>query len=374
MLRRRARDRDADPAALGRPRASTFGPAERTCVQPSAVSRPLHAGATPIADPGPVAAPVVILSPHLDDAVLCCWHVLSGPADVRVINLFAGLPARGAAPGWWDRRTEPRAMVPVSCLVRCLVTRRLYSAWSAIFVSEWIAALGRRSRSKLERGAKVADIGCGNGASTIIMAEAFPNSRFYGYDYHAASIERGPGSRAHRRAWRTASRSRVAAAKELPGDGYDLVCAFDCLHDMGDPVGATPGTFCAVSLPVVGTWMIVEPNAGDIVRGQPQPDRTRLLRRLDGDLHPRLAGSGGWAGARGAGGRGASYRGDQAGRLRPRPAGHRDAVQHHPGGAREGCGRRPRWRGRLYPQRKPTGAGAGGSGLSGRPGGGSFSL
>ncbi len=58
-----------------------------------------------------MAAPVVILSPHLDDAVLSCWHVLSGPADVRVINLFAGLPARGAAPGWWDRRTEPRAMV-----------------------------------------------------------------------------------------------------------------------------------------------------------------------------------------------------------------------------------------------------------------------
>ena len=59
-----------------------------------------------------MAAPVVILSPHLDDAVLSCWHVLSGPADVRVINLFAGLPALGAAPGWWDRRTEPRAMVP----------------------------------------------------------------------------------------------------------------------------------------------------------------------------------------------------------------------------------------------------------------------
>ncbi len=139
--------------------------------------------------------------------------------------------------------------------------------YRAHLVGEWIAALDG-VQGKLELGAKVADIGCGNGASTIIMAEAFPNSRFYGYDYHAASIER-----AREAALQAGVEDRVtfevAAAKSYPGDGYDLVCAFDCLHDMGDPVGASGHVLR--SLAPGGTWMIVEPNAGDHVEDNLNP-------------------------------------------------------------------------------------------------------
>ena len=104
-------------------------------------------------------------------------------------------------------------------------------------MSEWLPAL-EGVVEKLERGAKVADVGCGHGASTVIMAEAFPNSEFFGFDYHGPSLERareaaeeaGVGDRI---------RFQEAAAKDYPGTGYDLVTVFDCLHDMGDPAGAS---------------------------------------------------------------------------------------------------------------------------------------
>jgi SAM-dependent methyltransferase len=134
-------------------------------------------------------------------------------------------------------------------------------------VSEWIPALDG-VQEKLEAGAKVADVGCGHGASTVIMAEAFPNSEFFGFDYHGASIERareaaaqaGVGDRIN---------FAVASAKDYPGEGYDLVCVFDCLHDMGDPVGASEHV--RKSLADDGTWMIVEPFAGDTVRENMNP-------------------------------------------------------------------------------------------------------
>ena len=128
-------------------------------------------------------------------------------------------------------------------------------------VAEWIPALDG-VQEKLERGAKVADIGCGHGASTIIMAEAFPNSEFFGFDYHEASI-----AAAREAAERAGVADRisfaVASAKDYPGEGYDLVCMFDCLHDMGDPVGAA--AHVRDTLADDGTWMIVEPMAGDSV-------------------------------------------------------------------------------------------------------------
>jgi SAM-dependent methyltransferase len=106
----------------------------------------------------------------------------------------------------------------------------------------------------------VADVGCGHGASTILMAQAFPNSEFVGFDYHRASIERA--REAARQAGVDARvRFEVAAAKEYPGTGYDLVAMFDCLHDMGDPVGAAAHVL--ETLAPDGTWMIVEPYAGD---------------------------------------------------------------------------------------------------------------
>ena len=131
--------------------------------------------------------------------------------------------------------------------------------YRAHLVAEWIPALDG-VQEKLQRGAKVADVGCGHGASTIIMAEAFPNSQFFGFDYHDASIER---ARELAKDAGVAERItfEVAAAKDFPGDGYDLVCVFDCLHDMGDPVGASAHVL--ETLASDGTWMIVEPFAND---------------------------------------------------------------------------------------------------------------
>ncbi len=131
--------------------------------------------------------------------------------------------------------------------------------YAANLIPSWIPALDG-VLAKLNAGAAVADVGCGHGASTIIMAEAFPRSKFVGFDYHAASID-------HAR--KTAStceledrvRFDVATAKDYPGDRYDLVTMFDCLHDMGDPVGASAHVL--QTLTADGTWMIVEPYAGD---------------------------------------------------------------------------------------------------------------
>jgi SAM-dependent methyltransferase len=139
--------------------------------------------------------------------------------------------------------------------------------YRANLVAEWIPAL-QGVQEKLERGAKVADVGCGHGASTVIMAGAFPNSEFFGFDYHDASIdhardaadEAGVGDRI---------KFEVASAKEFPGEGYDLVCVFDCLHDMGDPVGASAHVL--QSLKSDGTWMIVEPFANDRVEENLNP-------------------------------------------------------------------------------------------------------
>ena len=134
-------------------------------------------------------------------------------------------------------------------------------------VSEWIPALDG-VEAKLERGAKVADVGCGHGASTIIMAEAFPNSQFVGFDYHEASIERAAEAAEEAGVGDRIS-FEVAAAKDYPGSGYDLVCVFDCLHDMGDPVGAA--AHVRQTLDGDGTWMIVEPFANDRVEENLNP-------------------------------------------------------------------------------------------------------
>ena len=126
-------------------------------------------------------------------------------------------------------------------------------------VSQWIPALDG-VKARLEAGGRVADVGCGHGASTVIMAQAFPRAIITGFDYHPASIE------AARRAADKAGLSdrvsfEVASAKAYPGTGYDLVTFFDCLHDMGDPVGAA--RHVRQSLSAGGTWMLVEPFAND---------------------------------------------------------------------------------------------------------------
>jgi SAM-dependent methyltransferase len=131
--------------------------------------------------------------------------------------------------------------------------------YSANLVASWIPAL-EGVPAKLEAGAVVADVGCGHGASTLIMARAYPGSEFVGFDYHEGSIEHARRAAAEAGVGDRVS-FEVASAKSYPGDGYDLVAMFDCLHDMGDPVGAAAHVL--ETLAPDGTWMIVEPNAGD---------------------------------------------------------------------------------------------------------------
>jgi SAM-dependent methyltransferase len=139
--------------------------------------------------------------------------------------------------------------------------------YAANLTSSWIPALDG-VEAKLRAGAKVADVGCGHGASTVLMAQAYPKSQFVGFDYHAPSIEH---------AWKSASKAgvgdrvgfQVAWAKGYPGKGYDLVAFFDCLHDMGDPVGAS--AHVRETLAPGGTWMIVEPYANDRVEENLNP-------------------------------------------------------------------------------------------------------
>jgi 2-polyprenyl-3-methyl-5-hydroxy-6-metoxy-1,4-benzoquinol methylase len=137
-------------------------------------------------------------------------------------------------------------------------------------VSNWIPALDG-VEAKLKRGAKVADVGCGHGASTLLMAQAYPNSTFVGFDYHAPSIET-----CRRRAKAAGVEGRAtfqtAGSTDFPGSGYDLVACFDCLHDMADPLACAKQV--RKSLADDGTWMIVEPFASD----KPEENHTPVGR------------------------------------------------------------------------------------------------
>jgi SAM-dependent methyltransferase len=139
--------------------------------------------------------------------------------------------------------------------------------YNAHLIAEWLPALDGVVE-KLERGGLVADVGCGHGASTILMAEAYPSSTFVGSDYHDGSIETAR-ERARDAGVAGKVSFQVAAAAAFSGDGYDLVTMFDCLHDMGDPVGAARHVRSA--LKPDGAWRIVEPNAGDRVEDNINP-------------------------------------------------------------------------------------------------------
>jgi SAM-dependent methyltransferase len=133
--------------------------------------------------------------------------------------------------------------------------------YAAHIEKEWIPAL-EGVEAKLRAGARVADVGCGHGASTVILAKAYPKSRFVGFDFHPESIET---ARKRAAAARVGDRVdfQVAPATSYPGKDYDLVAHFDCLHDLPDPVGAARRA--RESLAKDGTWMIVEPFAGNSV-------------------------------------------------------------------------------------------------------------
>jgi ubiquinone/menaquinone biosynthesis C-methylase UbiE len=157
----------------------------------------------------------------------------------------------GAGFGWHEHDSG----VPTGC------ERFFRPGYNANLVSTWIPAL-EGVEEKLRVGARVADVGCGLGASSRLMADAYPRSRVTGFDYHKESIElarkkaeaAGLSDRLH---------FEVAPAAKFPGTGYDLVTVFDSLHDMGDPVGAA--RHVKQALAPDGTWLIVEPIAGDTV-------------------------------------------------------------------------------------------------------------
>jgi len=159
--------------------------------------------------------------------------------------------------GWHEHHTD----VHDGC------ERFFRTMYNAHLVAEWLPALDDVV-DKLVRGATVADVGCGYGASTVIMAQAFPNSTFIGFDYHAASIDTAR-ERARDAGVDDRVSFEVAAAAEFSGIGFDLVTTFDALHDMGDPVGAARHILRAVAPD--GTWMVVEPMAGDTVSDNLNP-------------------------------------------------------------------------------------------------------
>ncbi len=152
-----------------------------------------------------------------------------------------------------------------SCLF-CGVAKFFKPTYKANLLQSWIPSLDG-VQEKLERGAKVADVGCGYGHSTMIMAEAFPNSQFYGFDFHAPSIEKAK-SLAEEKGLTNVT-FETSKAKEFPGEGYDLIAFFDCLHDMGDPVGASQYVYS--KLAEDGTWMVTEPFAHDTLEENLNP-------------------------------------------------------------------------------------------------------
>jgi SAM-dependent methyltransferase len=166
-------------------------------------------------------------------------------AEPKIAEAFRS----GRGLGWHEQH---------GCLFRG--TERFFrTSYNHNLVGSWLPALDGVV-AKLEAGAVVADVGCGHGASTVLMAQSFPRSRFFGFDYHAPSIER---ARQAAEAAGVADRItfQPALASAYPGDGYDLVTFFDCLHDMGNPAGAA--RHVRESLAPDGTWMVVEPFAHD---------------------------------------------------------------------------------------------------------------
>jgi 2-polyprenyl-3-methyl-5-hydroxy-6-metoxy-1,4-benzoquinol methylase len=148
----------------------------------------------------------------------------------------------------------------------CGTDRFFRPGYQANLIGSWIPALGG-IEDKLKAGAKVADIGCGHGSSTVLMAQAYPNSTIHGIDFHAPSIEEA--KKKAKEAGVTNVEFQVATAQDFAGEGYDLACIFDALHDMGDPVGAA--RHIRETLAPGGAFMLVEPMAGDTMADNMNP-------------------------------------------------------------------------------------------------------
>ena len=170
-------------------------------------------------------------------------------ASVKAEDAIAERFKTGKGLGWHEHHPE-----------LFVGTERFFRpGYAANLVSAWIPAL-EGVDAKLKSGGRVADVGCGLGASTILMAKSYPKSEFVGFDYHDKSIESAK-QRAKDAGVADRIRFEVAKAKDYPGKDYDFVTFFDCLHDMGDPAGAA--AHVRSTLAKDGTWMIVEPFAND---------------------------------------------------------------------------------------------------------------
>jgi 2-polyprenyl-3-methyl-5-hydroxy-6-metoxy-1,4-benzoquinol methylase len=187
--------------------------------------------------------------------VLGGYHVVSSVWKDR--ERLAERYRTGAGFGWHEH--DPELFSGTEAFFR--------PGYQAHLTAEWLPAL-EDVEEKLRSGAKVADIGCGHGASTVIMAKAYPDSEFHGFDYHDGSIARAK-EMAQAEGVSDNAAFDVATAKDYPGDGYDLVCFFDCLHDMGDPVGAMKHVRETISED--GSVMLVEPFAADTLSENLKP-------------------------------------------------------------------------------------------------------
>lgn len=181
----------------------------------------------------------------------------SGLGALLATSAITEAARTGAGFGWHEQAHE----VHSGC------ERFFRSGYNAHLVAEWLPAL-TGVVERLQQGGTVADVGCGHGASTVLMAQAFPRATFSGFDYHDGSI-----ATARERASEAGVDDRVrfdtTPGADFPGSGYDLITTFDCLHDMGDPVGTARHVLGA--LHPNGSWMIVEPAAGDRVEDNLNP-------------------------------------------------------------------------------------------------------
>ncbi|HLW98773.1 MAG TPA: methyltransferase domain-containing protein [Candidatus Acidoferrales bacterium] len=170
-------------------------------------------------------------------------------ASTRSVNQITDRFRSGAGFGWHEHDNELFEG-----------TERFFRpGYAAHLIQEWIPALDG-VEAKLKAGSRVADVGCGLGASTILMAQAYPKSTFLGFDYHKGSIDAAT-ERAKKGGVSGSAQFAVGRAKDFPGVDFDFITFFDCLHDMGDPEGAARHVH--KSLKKDGTWMIVEPFAND---------------------------------------------------------------------------------------------------------------
>jgi SAM-dependent methyltransferase len=183
------------------------------------------------------------------------WQVVASMWADETKSLDAIKTGRGV--GWGDH--DERLFCGVAAFFR--------NSYSASLVQEWLPAL-EGANEKLAAGAKIADVGCGHGHSTVLMAKAFPNSRFWGFDVHEASIAAARQIARDEGVDDRVSFS-VAGANAYPAMGYDLLCFFDCLHDMGRPVEAARHAANAIASD--GTVMLVEPSAGNKVEDNINP-------------------------------------------------------------------------------------------------------